>query len=89
MKRIEINPFEDAERSFALVKYADIVIAVDTAVIHLASALNKRKFCIYIYNNRMFNSVFEKNIMWWSNSNKATQFTTTQLLKTELGDDIA
>ncbi|WP_438812606.1 glycosyltransferase family 9 protein [Symbiopectobacterium sp.] len=58
MKRIEINPFEDAERSFALVQYADIVITVDTAVIHFASALNKRQFCIY--NNRMFNSVFDK-----------------------------
>lgn len=86
MKSIEINPFEDAERSFALVQYADIVITVDTAVVHLASALNKRQFCIY--NNRLFNSVFENNIVWGPNSNKATQLTTTQFLKTEIGDDI-
>lgn len=86
MERVDINPFKDPGRSFALVQYADIVITVDTALVHLASALNKRQFCIY--NNRMFNCVFENNIVWGPNSLLATQLTTSQYLKTETGDDM-
>lgn len=84
---IYLNPFNDAETSFAIVNYADIVITVDTAIVHLAAALDKRQFCIY--NNRLCNGLFDNNIVWGPNNDNATLLTTNQFLNTEDGDSMA
>lgn len=86
LENVSLSPFSDAGRSFALVHYADFVITVDTAIVHLASALNVKQYCIY--NNRLHEKKFENNIMWGPNSKLATQLTTSEYLKTEDGDDM-
>lgn len=85
-KNVILNPFNELAKSFSLVQYATIVITVDTAIVHLASALNIKQYCIY--NNRKFNNKFENNIVWGPNSPFAVQLTTNDNLGTEMGDDI-
>lgn len=86
LNNVSLSPFSDAGCSFALVRHADFVITVDTAIVHLASALNIRQYCIY--NNRMHEGKFENNIVWGPNSKLATQLTTSEHLRTEGGDDM-
>ncbi|EMQ1750423.1 glycosyltransferase family 9 protein [Escherichia coli] len=86
LDNVSLSPFSDAGCSFALVRHADFVITVDTAIVHLASALNIRQYCIY--NNRMHEGKFENNIMWGPNSKLATQLTTSEHLRSEGGDDM-
>lgn len=85
-ERIKLNPFGDAGHSFALVSCADVVISVDTAIVHLASALNIKQYCIY--NNRSFNGIYDNNVVWAPNSDKADVLTTNEHSGTESGDDI-
>lgn len=85
-ENVVLNPFNDLSSSFSLVKYATTVITVDTAIVHLASTLNVRQYCIY--NNRKFNNRFENNIVWGPNSASAVQLTTNDYVGTELGDDM-
>ncbi|EIS2408722.1 lipopolysaccharide heptosyltransferase family protein, partial [Escherichia coli] len=86
LDNVSLSPFSDAGCSFALVRHADFVITVDTAIVHLASALNIRQYCIY--NNRMHEGKFENNIVWGPNSKLATQLTTSEHLRSEGGDDM-
>jgi ADP-heptose:LPS heptosyltransferase len=81
------NPYSDFITAACLVKFADLVITVDTSIVHLATALNKRQ--IAIYNNRLFNNRFDNNVVWGPNSDKAVQITTREYLNTEQGDAIA
>lgn len=81
------NPYSDFITSAYLVQFAELVITVDTSVVHLATALNKKQ--IAIYNNRLFNNRFDNNVVWGPNSDKAVQITTNDYLNTEQGDVIA
>ncbi|MEZ2894657.1 glycosyltransferase family 9 protein [Providencia rettgeri] len=83
---VTLNPFKELDKSFMLVQYAKFVITVDTAIVHLASALKVKQYCIY--NNRKFNNKFENNIVWGPNSELAVQITTNDYVGTELGDDM-
>lgn len=86
LKNVIMSPYQDAENSFALVCSANIVITVDTAIVHLASVFNIKQYCIY--NNRLHIGVYNNNIMWGPKSNKATQLYTTENIGTEGGDDL-
>ncbi len=80
-------PYLDAQKSFSLICSADLVITVDTAVVHLASAFDIRQYCIY--NNRMHIGKYNNNIMWSPNNNNAIQLYTSEHLGTIEGDDIS
>ncbi|EPL9570267.1 glycosyltransferase family 9 protein [Providencia rettgeri] len=86
-ENVELNPFKSAGESFALASNADIIITVDTAIVHLASAFNIKQYCIY--NNRLNNWKQNNNIMFGPNSKNAVQLTTTEYLNTEVGDDMS
>jgi len=79
------NPYKDIENSFNLVKESDIVITVDTSIVHLASAYDLKQYCIY--NNRI-TDVNIANIVWGPNSDNAKQLTTTEFRGTPDGDDM-
>ncbi|MCO6524377.1 MAG: hypothetical protein J6562_05060 [Candidatus Schmidhempelia sp.] len=81
------NPYSDFISAACLVQFADLVITVDTSIVHLATALDKGQ--IAIYNNRLFNNRFNNNVVWGPNSDKALQITTNKYLNTEMGDPIA
>lgn len=82
------NIIENPSKSFAhaaeLVKQANLIVTVDTSIVHLAQAFNKN--LIAIYNNRLFNKRFTNNIVWGPNYPLATQLTTNEYLNTESGD---
>lgn len=86
LENVTLSPFKDAANSFALICSADIVITVDTAIVHLASLYNVRQYCIY--NNRRHIKKYDNNIMWGPNSDKAVQLFTSEFLGTEGGDDM-
>lgn len=83
---IILNPFNDAGKSFALASNADIIITVDTAMVHLASALGIIQYCIY--NNRIHNSKQNNNILFGPNNVNARQLTTSENVNTEEGDNM-
>lgn len=83
-KNILANPFSSFITSAALVEISDLVITVDTSIVHLAQAFNKQQ--IAIYNNRLFNNKFSNNIVWGPNYENAKQVTTHEFLNTEVGD---
>lgn len=85
-ENIIMNPFSDPGNSFALLSHADVVITVDTGIVHLCSAFNVKQYCIY--NNRLFNGKYDNNTVWGPNSDKAMILTTDEMLNTELGDDM-
>lgn len=78
------NPSNLFVHAAELVKQADLIITVDTSIVHLAQAFNKN--LIAIYNNRLFNKRFVNNIVWGPNYPLATQLTTNEHLNTESGD---
>ena len=86
-KNTVLNPFNDIERSFALIQFADFVITVDTSIVHMASLLNIKQYCIY--NNRKFNLKFENNTVWGPNSALAVQFNTNEFIGSDIGDDVS
>ncbi|MEX6279419.1 glycosyltransferase family 9 protein [Providencia hangzhouensis] len=86
LNNVILNPFRNAGESFALASNADIIITVDTSMVHLASAFNIKQYCIY--NNRLNNGTQNNNIMFGPNNDKAVQLTTNEYLQTEDGDDI-
>jgi len=85
-KNVIINPFRDAGNSFALVSLADIVISVDTSIVHLASHFGIQQYCMY--NNIILNGKYDANIVWGPNSDKAIVLTTSEHLKAAHGDDM-
>ncbi len=86
LENVALSPFKDIGNSFALVRSADVVITVDTAIVHLASLYNIRQYCIY--NNRRHINKYDNNIMWGPNSDKAVQLFTSEFLGTEGGDNM-
>lgn len=85
-KNVMVNPFRDAGNSFALVSLADIVVTVDTSVVHVASHFAIQQYCIY--NNRVLEGGYENNIVWAPNSDKAIVLKTDEHVKTADGDDM-
>ncbi|MER5079713.1 glycosyltransferase family 9 protein [Providencia stuartii] len=83
---ITLNPFNDAGKSFALASNADIIVTVDTAMVHLASALGITQYCIY--NNRIHNLKQNNNILFGPNNVNARQLTTSEHVNTEEGDNM-
>lgn len=81
-----LNPFNDAGKSFALASNADVIITVDTAMVHLASALGINQYCIY--NNRIHNMKQDNNILFGPNDINARQLTTSEYVNTEEGDNM-
>lgn len=79
------NPFSDLDNSFNLVRHADLVITVDTSVVHLAAAFDVPQYAIY--NNRV-TAVNDNNIVWGPNNKNAIQLTTLQKKGLSGGDDI-
>ncbi|MEY0980659.1 glycosyltransferase family 9 protein [Providencia alcalifaciens] len=86
LNNVTLNPFKNAGESFALASNADIIITVDTSMVHLASAFNIKQYCIY--NNRLNNGTQNNNIMFGPNNDRAVQLTTNEYLQTEDGDDV-
>jgi len=85
-KNVMVNPFKDAGNSFVLVSLADIVVTVDTSVVHVASHFAVPQYCLY--NNRVLEGGYENNIVWAPNSDKAIVLTTDEHVKTGDGDDM-
>ncbi|WP_272693697.1 glycosyltransferase family 9 protein [Providencia sp. PROV039] len=85
-ENIVLNPFSDAGNSLALASNADVVVSVDTALVHLASAFNIKQYCVY--NNKRNNLNQDSNIVFGANSPNATQLTTSDNLGLAIGDDM-
>ncbi|MWN31253.1 MULTISPECIES: glycosyltransferase family 9 protein [unclassified Gilliamella] len=86
-KNIVINPLGSFFQSVALVKFSNLVISVDTSIVHIASIYDKKMLCVY--NNRMIDNVFINNFVWAPNYPNAKQIFTNDNLGTGLGDPIA
>ncbi|GAA5106571.1 glycosyltransferase family 9 protein [Orbus sasakiae] len=80
----KLSSFIDAAE---LINRGDLILTVDTSIVHVARAFNKK--LIAIYNNRLFNKRFINNIVWGPDYELATQITTTEFLNTESGDPIS
>ncbi|NUF26581.1 glycosyltransferase family 9 protein [Gilliamella sp. ESL0254] len=86
-KNIIINPLPTFFESVALVKFSNLVISVDTSIVHIASIYNKKMLCVY--NNRIIDNKFINNYVWGPNYANAIQMFTNDHLGTGLGDPIA
>lgn len=87
LNNVTLNPFNDAGKSFALASNADIIVTVDTSMVHLASAFDITQYCIY--NNRIHNLKQNNNVLFGPNSDNAIQLTTSEYANTEEGDDMS
>ncbi|XKM12514.1 glycosyltransferase family 9 protein [Orbaceae bacterium ac157xtp] len=81
------NPFKSFESSCELVRRSQLVVTVDTSIVHLANAMNVKQ--IAIYNNRILNQKFRNNIVWAPNHPEATQLFTDRHLNTFSGDFVS
>jgi ADP-heptose:LPS heptosyltransferase len=86
-KNIVINPFTSFFATVALVKFSNLVISVDTSIVHIASVYNKKMLCVY--NNRIIDNKFINNFVWGPNYPNAIQIFTNDNLGTVSGDPIA
>lgn len=84
---IIINPLGSFFETVALIKFATLVITVDTSIVHVASIYDKKMLCIY--NNRIIDNKFINNFVWGPNYPNALQIFTKENLGTGLGDPIA
>ncbi|MCX8729473.1 glycosyltransferase family 9 protein [Gilliamella sp. B2969] len=86
-KNIIINPLTSFFETVALIKFATLVITVDTSIVHVSSIYDKKMLCIY--NNRIIDNKFVNNFVWGPNYSNALQIFTADNLGTGLGDPIA
>ena len=86
-KNIIINPLTSFFETVALIKFATLVITVDTSIVHVSSIYDKKMLCIY--NNRIIDNKFINNFVWGPNYPNALQIFTKENLGTGLGDPIA
>lgn len=87
LENVVLNPFSDAGNSFALVSNADVVVSVDTAIVHLASAFNIKQYCVYNNKRNFLNQ--DCNIIFGANSSNAIQLTTSDNLDLAIGDPMS
>ncbi|HEM8306566.1 MULTISPECIES: glycosyltransferase family 9 protein [Providencia] len=87
LENVVLNPFNDAGNSFALVSNADVVVSVDTAIVHLASAFNIKQYCVYNNKRNVINQ--DCNIVFGANSSNAIQLTTSDNLGLAMGDPMS
>lgn len=87
LKNIIINPLTSFFETVALIKFATLVITVDTSIVHVSSIYDKKMLCIY--NNRIIDNKFINNFVWGPNYSNALQIFTEDNLGTGLGDPIA
>lgn len=72
--------------SLALIELCDLLISVDTSVVHAANAFNKK--LIGIYTNMQIGG-FDSNIVWSPNYKNAKQVFTKEFKRTSIGDEIS
>ncbi|AXH62082.1 MULTISPECIES: glycosyltransferase family 9 protein [Providencia] len=87
LENVVLNPYSDAGNSFALVENADVVVSVDTAIVHLASAFNIKQYCVYNNKRNVLNQ--NCNIIFGANSPNAIQLTTSDNLGLAIGDPMS
>lgn len=83
---VMIGNFSSFFTSIALIDICDLLISVDTSVVHAANAFNKK--LISIYTNMQIGG-FDSNIVWSPNYKNAKQVFTKEFKKTSIGDDIS
>lgn len=72
-ENISICIFDSLWDSISLIRKADLVISVDTAIVHIASALNKNLLAIYYSMLLDHNEKFQGNIIFAPLGEKAKQ----------------
>ncbi|MEC5344768.1 glycosyltransferase family 9 protein [Brenneria populi] len=69
-ERVIKNPFESFWGAAAVVAYSDMVISVETSIVHLANALNKE--LVSVYSSEKFGG-YESNFLFAPHYDKAVQ----------------
>lgn len=85
LPNIFINRNPSFSFTSALISLSDLVLTVDTSIVHVASAYNIRM--IAIYNNR-YNSKFNLNKVWSPIGSNYSQIFTNENRRTILGDPV-
>lgn len=85
-KNVFIGNFSSFFASIALVELCDLLISVDTSIVHVGNAFNKK--LISIYSNMQIGE-FDSNIAWAPNYGNAKQIFTKEYKRTSIGDDIS
>ena len=72
-KNVSVNKLEHFFYTVALLKYCDIVISVDTSIVHLANAYNKPLISVYSSEVDSINPKYENNYVYKPNYNNGIQ----------------
>lgn len=72
-ENIIINKLEHFFYTIALIKYCDLVISVDTSIVHIANTYNKPLISIYSSEIDNLNPKYENNYVYKPNYDKAIQ----------------
>lgn len=73
MKNNSLCLFDSLWHTIALIERADLVISVDTSVVHIASAFDKKLVAIFYSENIDYDSKLQGNIVFAPNTNNAKQ----------------
>ncbi|WP_312046399.1 glycosyltransferase family 9 protein [Erwinia sp.] len=65
--------FDSLWHTISLINQADLVISVETAVVHIACALNKNLVCVFYSTNIDYNNALQSNIIFKPIGEKAQQ----------------
>lgn len=85
-RQIVVNPFSALLPYIKAIEAAQLVITVDTSIVHLASMTETPQ--IAVYNNRVIKGGLPNNTLWGPNSPHALQIFTQQHANTIPGDEI-